>query len=584
LLGKKSDTLGLYLRALRQAKPWWPALAVVFVLGLSWTPISLLLPLPLKIILDNVLGSEPLPNWITWLLPQVEDETGAVLMLALIMSVAIAVLIVIHNTADWVVRESLTERIVIDMRRRLTLKSLELSAFESRVQGEKDYSYNVIHDAPALQWVTIYGLVPIVTALASLLVLLSVTSQLSGTVTMLAIATSVPSVLLVHFSQQRMRGGWHSVKELEKTALAGLQEALTAWRVVVNCLQERRVVSRYESYANSAYRAKLTVMSHQAVLGGLMALGVAVGTAAILYVSVRDARAGLLTDGDLVLILAYVGQLYGPIQTIAGQVSQQQGALASLERAFALMDKESPIQQTPDARPLASARGEIEFRNVSFGYDFSVINNCSFSIPAGSWVVISGPSGAGKTTLANLLVRFIDPDEGCILLDGCDLRDYRLEDLRRQVALLGQESLLLSASIEENICFARPEVTKDEIIWAAKICQAHDFISALPEGYATVVGESGSKLSGGERQRIALARAYLKNSPILVLDEPTSALDMTTEKAVIAALRKNIPGRTVFVITHRPSVLEEADFILRVEKSRIWLSDVRPAESKPHIA
>jgi ATP-binding cassette subfamily B protein len=322
-------------------------------------------------------------------------------------------------------------------------------------------------------------------------------------------------------------------------------------------------------------------MSQQSVLGGLMALGVAVGTAAILYVSVRDVRAGLLTDGDLILILAYVGQLYGPIQTIAGHVSQQQGALASLERGFELMDKESSLRQRPNARPLPVARGEIEFRNVSFGYDSCrlVIRNCSFCIPAGSWVAISGPSGAGKTTLANLLVRFIDPADGCILLDGVDLRDYRLEDLRRQFALMGQEALLLAGTVEENIGFARPGATTDEIIRAAKLCRAHEFITALPEGYATVVGEAGCKLSGGERQRIALARTYLKNSPILVLDEPTSALDMTTERGVIAELKKSLPGRTVFVITHRPSIVSEMDLILRVEKSRVWSSAVYAKDS-----
>jgi ATP-binding cassette subfamily B protein len=544
-------------------------------------PISLLMPLPVKIILDNVLGSEPLPSWVVWLLPHSEDKAGAVLMLALVMGIAIALLMLAHNTADWLVRESLTHRLVLDMRRRLMLKSLELSAFVSQEESERDYNYRIVHDAPALQWATIYGLIPFVTALISLLLLLIVTSHLSVSVTMLAIATSVPSVLLIHFSQSRMRSGWHRVKELETKALAGVQEALTAWRVVVNCCQEPKVVGRFEDFSGLAYRSKLKVMSQQSVLGGLMALGVAVGTAAILYVSVRDVRAGLLTDGDLILILAYVGQLYGPIQTIAGHVSQQQGALASLERGFELMDKESSLLQRPNARPLPVARGEIEFRNVSFGYDSCrlVIRNCSFCIPAGSWVAISGPSGAGKTTLANLLVRFIDPADGCILLDGVDLRDYRLEDLRRQFALMGQEALLLAGTVEENIGFARPGATTDEIIRAAKLCRAHEFITALPEGYATVVGEAGCKLSGGERQRIALARTYLKNSPILVLDEPTSALDMTTERGVIAELKKSLPGRTVFVITHRPSIVSEMDLILRVEKSRVWSSAVYAKDS-----
>jgi ABC-type multidrug transport system fused ATPase/permease subunit len=313
---------------------------------------------------------------------------------------------------------------------------------------------------------------------------------------------------------------------------------------------------------------------------------VALGTAAILWVSVRAVQAGTMTAGDLILVTAHVAQLYGPIQTIAGYVSNQQSALASVERSFAVLDREPTVRERPGAAPMGRARGAVEFRDVAFGYGPGrpVVRDVSFRVPAGSWVSISGPSGTGKSTLTNLLVRFLDPEQGSIRLDGRDLRDIRLADLRRQFALLGQDGHLVAGTVEENIAFACPGAGREAVERAARLAQADGFVSALPEGYGTVVGGPGCHLSGGQRQRVALARALLRDAPVVVLDEPTSALDEDTERAVIAELRRSLAGRTVFVVTHRPSVLAVADLVLHLRGGTVVVGDQCEAEPPERLA
>jgi ATP-binding cassette subfamily B protein len=252
-----------------------------------------------------------------------------------------------------------------------------------------------------------------------------------------------------------------------------------------------------------------------------------------------------------------------------------QSHLASAERAYTLLDLEPDVTDRPGARPLTRARGAVAFRRVSFGYDGAqeVLHDITFELAAGTRVGIAGRTGAGKTTLTNLLTRFYDPSAGKILLDGIDLRDYKLADLRNQFAIVLQEPVLFSTNVAENIAYARPSASRDAIMEAAKAANAHDFIVALPDGYETEVGERGMRLSGGERQRIALARAFLKDAPILIMDEPTSSVDMRTEAAIMEAMERLMHGRTTFMIAHRLTTLEKCDLLLVIEDGR--LVDVR---------
>src|SRR5438132_132615 len=305
--------------------------------------------------------------------------------------------------------------------------------------------------------------------------------------------------------------------------------------------------------------------------GMLVGLTSVLGTAAVLFIGVRHVVAGVLTVGQLWMALRYLDKLYEPLKTISKKAAGIQSYLASAERAFALLDEQPEVPERPNARPIGRARGAVAFRHVSFAYgpDRPVLHDVSCAIAAGTRLGIVGATGAGKTTLISLLTRFYDPTEGQILLDDVDLREYKLADLRRQFAVVLQEPVLFSLSIADNIAYAAPGASRDQIVAAAQAANAHEFIERLPPGYRTEVGERGVKLSGGQRQRIALARAFLKDSPVLILDEPTSSVDAKTESAIVEALERLKQGRTVIVISHRPTTLAGCSAFLSVDGGRV---------------
>jgi ATP-binding cassette subfamily B protein len=361
------------------------------------------------------------------------------------------------------------------------------------------------------------------------------------------------------------------VKKLESSAQSIVQEALGAVRVVKAFTRESHEHARFEQQSRSGMSARLRVAFQENCYSALIGLITAAGTAAVLYVGVRDVTSGrpdALSLGDLLLVMAYIGKLYDPVKTLGKQLASRERSLASAERAFALLDEAPDVPERADAKPLARAIGEISFRDVNFSYlsgGSPVLQHVSCDIPAGARVGIAGKTGAGKTTLINLLSRFYDPTSGEILLDGTDLRDYRLTDLRNQFAMVLQEPVLFSTTIAENIAYGRGGARHDEIVAAAKAANAHEFIESLSEGYQTQVGERGMCLSGGERQRISLARAFLKDAPILILDEPTSSVDLKTESQIMEAAKRLMRGRTTFMIAHRLTTLQDCDLRLSVE-------------------
>jgi len=290
----------------------------------------------------------------------------------------------------------------------------------------------------------------------------------------------------------------------------------------------------------------------------------------VLYIGIGHVP-GILTLGSLLVVNYYVTQLYGPLRNVGQSILDIQMSLTGVERYRAVLDEKPDVPESPNARPLARAKGKIEFRSVSFEYtkDHPVLHEISFELPSGNRLGIVGATGSGKTTISTLLLRLFDPTKGVITLDDIDLRDYKLADLRNQYAVVHQETVLFSTSVAENIRFARPNATMQDIITAATAAKAHDFISHLPNGYETLVGERGMKLSGGERQRISLARAFLKNAPILILDEPTSSLDVHTEAAILDTVRELMKGRTTLMIAHRPSTLRDCNMILVLGEGRV---------------
>jgi ATP-binding cassette subfamily B protein len=564
-----SSDVTLYRRLLRQARPYGLLIAGSFLLSLLASPLALLTPLPIKIVLDSALGSRPLPPFLGVLLPAAPSET-AVLFFAAGLCLAIALLTQLQSVSSALLSGYTSERMVLDFRAQLFRHAQRLSLAYHDRQGTADANYRIQTDAVALQHLAIEGLIPLVTSFFTLAGMIYFTARLDGSLALVALGICPVLFLLTRAYRRRLRGQAREIRRLESAAQGVVQEVLGALRVVKAFGQESREEERLVRRSAEGVRARLRVLVTEGAFGLLIGLTLAVGTASVLFVGVRHVQEETLTVGDLFLVMGYLAQLYAPLKTLSRKAASLQSHLASAERAFAFLDELPDVAERPGSLPLERAVGAVAFRNVSFTYgdDRPVLRDISFAIESGTRLGIAGTTGSGKTTLVNLLTRFYDPSAGQILLDGIDLREYRLADLRNQFAIVLQEPVLFSTSIAENIAYGRPGAGDAEIIEAAKAANAHDFIARLPQGYATPVGERGMRLSGGERQRIALARAFLKDAAVLVLDEPTSSVDARTEAAILEALERLMRGRTTFLIAHRPSTVAHCDLLLSVENGR----------------
>ncbi|TLZ12321.1 MAG: ABC transporter ATP-binding protein [Gammaproteobacteria bacterium] len=561
----------LYRRLLQETRPYWLHLAGLFGLGLLASPVALLTPVPLKIAVDSVLGGHPLPVLLQPFFPESAAQSPtAILLFAIGLLVAVAALGQLQGLASTLLQAYIGERLVLDFRARLVNQVQRLSVSYHDSRGTADSLYRIQHDVPAIQNL-VDGVIPSVSAAITLAMMIIVTVLLDWQLALVALAICPPLFFLSGVYRPRMRSQWRHAKKLESSALAAVQETLGALRVVKAFRQEARETDRFLRRSREGMAARLGLALLQGRYGLYVGLTMALGTAAVLLIGVRHVRTGALTLGQLLLVMGYLAQLYQPLKTISRKAASLQSYLASAERAFALLDERPDVPERLHARPLVRAAGAVEFQHVSFAYnsDRQVLHDVSFAVPAGARVAIVGTTGAGKTTLLGLLTRFYDPTAGAILLDGMDLRDYRLADLRDQFAIVLQEPVLFSTSIGENIAYGRPGASDLDIVRAAKAAGAHDFIASLPRGYATPVGERGIQLSGGERQRVALARAFLKDAPLLILDEPTSSVDVKTEAVILEAMDRLMQGRTAFLITHRLSALATCDARLQLEQGRL---------------
>ncbi|OLC78983.1 MAG: xenobiotic-transporting ATPase [Gemmatimonadetes bacterium 13_1_40CM_4_69_8] len=564
--------VALYRRLLRQARPYWTHFLALFAMGLLASLIALLNPVPLKIVVDSVLGGRPLPSFLHALLPGAATRSpAAILLVAIGLLVAVAALGQLQALSSTLLRTYVGERLVLEFRARLVqqVQRLSLSYHDSR--GTADSLYRIQHDAPAIQNIMVDGVIPFVAASVTLVTMIVVTARLDWQLALVALGVTPALLLLSRVYRSHLRTQSRYVKKLETAALAVVHETLGALRVVKAFGQEGRETDRFIRRSSEGMAARIHLAFLEGRFGLLVGLTTAGGVAAVLLIGVRHVRSGTLTLGELLMVLSYLGQLYDPLKTISRKAAALQSYLASAERVFALLDERPDVPERPHARPLGRAVGAVEFRDVCFAYDADhpVLHVVSFDVPPGARVAVAGTTGAGKTTLVSLLTRFYDPTGGAILLDGVDLRDYRLADLRDQFAIVLQEPVLFSTSIAENIAYARPGAGELEIVQAARAAGAHDFIIRLPRGYATPVGERGMQLSGGERQRVALARAFLKDAPLLILDEPTSSVDVKTEAVILDAMDRLMRGRTAFLITHRASALVGCDVRLQLERGRL---------------
>jgi ATP-binding cassette subfamily B protein/subfamily B ATP-binding cassette protein MsbA len=368
------------------------------------------------------------------------------------------------------------------------------------------------------------------------------------------------------------------LQQEESDVLARASEGLTSIRIVHAFGQEEFEVREFEREARASYAANLNLTITNAVsslaISGIMALGLAL----VLYVATLHILAGHLTVGQLTLFLAYVNMLYQPLEQLSYTAWALEGAAAGMQRVFEILDAEDVVPETPGARPIPRARGEIIFEHVGFAYETQhpILSDVSLSIQPGQTVALVGGTGAGKTTLLSLVPRFYDPDAGRVLLDGLDIRHATKKSLRANISVVLQDTILLSGTVLENIAYGRPGASRADIVAAAEAAQAHAFIGELPRGYDTPVGERGLRLSGGQKQRIGLARAFLKDAPVLLLDEPTSALDLSTEAEIMETLHALMRRYTTLIVTHRLTTIHQVDCIHVLDHGRLVESGTGP--------
>jgi ATP-binding cassette, subfamily B, bacterial len=559
-------------RLLAETRPNWLQIAALFGISLITIPLTLLTPIPLKLMIDSIIGTEAFPQVMEAVLPAGADRTSfAAIALVAGFFVLIALGKQLCDLGFSVLRTYTGEKLVLGFRAKLFrhVQRLSLSYHDSK--GTADSTYRIQYDAPAIQWISIDAIIPLVTALFTLLAMIFVMARIDWQLAGVALLVAPFLFVVSQRFSRLLKLRWREAKDLESSTLGVVQEVLSSVRVVKAFVQEDREQKRYVEHAGRNLKEQLRLSVTAGTFSLIIGMAMAFGTAAVLFIGTRHVQSGQLTLGEFILVMSYLAMLYSPLQTLSKSAGSLQGSLVSLERAFEILDQAEDVPEKPNAKPLARARGEVRLENVFFAYtpDRPALRGISFEVPAGARVGIAGTTGAGKSTLVGLLLRLYDPGSGRIFLDGVDLRDYKRRDLRNQFAIVLQEPVLFSSSIAENIAYAKPLATEDEIIAAAEAANARDFITRLPHGYKTLVGERGVQLSGGERQRISLARAFLKDAPILILDEPTSSVDVKTEAAILDAMERLMRGRTTFMIAHRLSTLDICNLRLRLELGRL---------------
>jgi ABC-type multidrug transport system fused ATPase/permease subunit len=534
--------------------------------------LEIALPWPVKWLVDSVFGEQPLPGFLAWL-PGF-GEGGTSLVAALSIAAMMVILGVAHKSLTllsqlWMIHAG--NRMVRDLRVQTLdqLYRLPLSYHDRTKVG--DLLYRAAYDSYALQSLLSGVVVPMFSGLCIAIGVVVVMLRIDVTLTLITVATAPLLWLNIKSYENRIASRARRFHESESALAANLQEALTSIRVIQAFTMEAGNNRRFSQQADASVRANLRKSGAELSFGWVIGVIMAIGTAGVVWVGARAVLAGHLYPGDVLVFLAYLGTLYQPLNAFSQGAGTYHSASAQLARVFEILDEPVPIADPPDARKPAAVRGEIEFDHVTFSYEEGrrALHDVSFHVAPGQVFAMVGRTGSGKSTTASLLLRFYDPAQGTVRLDGHDLRELGLAWLRSRVSIVFQEPFLFSATIRENIAAGKPGASDGEIVLAARRAQADEFISGLPQGYNTMLGERGVNLSGGQKQRIAIARAFLKDAPLLILDEPTSALDPATERELLGALEELMAGRTTIIIAHRLSTIRRADRIGVFEHGRM---------------
>jgi ATP-binding cassette, subfamily B, bacterial len=549
-----------------------PLLAVLLTM-LARVGLDVLKPWPMVFLLDYVLKGTLRPVWVQAV---VDVLPGSALPLNLVIwSVAATVLVFLLSWAVGLANSyagiSLGQRMTYDLAGDLFAKLQQLSLHFHRRNFIGDTVRRVTADSACVSVIVKDALIPVLSSLVSLVVMFFIMWRIDPTLTLLALVILPYMVFVFRAYAQPMMDRSYEQQEAEGRIYSFVEQVFSAIPVVQAFGRENLNDAEFKNINQQTIAATLTLTKVQLTFKILIGLATAIGTAGILWIGAQHALSGALSLGVIVLFLSYLGSLYGPLESLMYSTSTIQGAAGSARRVWELLHTEADVRDRPGAVPARKVHGQVAILNVTVGYepDQPVLHDVSLDVHPGETVALVGPTGAGKSTLVSLVPRFFDPWTGKVLIDGQDARDIQLKSLRQNVSIVLQESFLFPLTVAENIAYANPGATMAQIETAARAANAHQFITKLSHGYDTLIGERGTTLSGGERQRLSIARALLKDAPILIMDEPTSALDAESEQALLDALERLTRDRTNFIIAHRLSTIRRATRIVVLEGGRI---------------
>lgn len=559
-----------YLRVLPYLRPYWPLAIFSIATTIMMVFAGLLEPWALKILIDNVLGDAPLTAPLATALGALADDRFALMLFAVLFGFGVRLLQNALSVAAKYVDTRLEQSMILDFRSDLFehAQRLSFSFHDRRRTGSLIFAINNQANAAADILMTIP---PLLQSALTLIGMFWITFKINRELALISL-TVVPFLYYaVGYYVTRIQERLNHVKSLEGKTLSIIHEAMNMLRVIAAFGREEYEHRRFRHLGEEARDKRVGLTVRQTVFSLSVNMTIAAGTALVLGFGAYKSLQGQLTVGQLLVVMSYIAAVYKPLEAMSGTISALQNQLASLRVAFDLLDTQPDIQDAPNAVVIQRARGHVCFENVHFSYTgrHDTLKGISLEARPGQLIGIVGQTGAGKSTLVSLIPRFYELTKGRVLLDEYDIRNISLRSLRQQISLVLQEPLLFSGTIAENIRYGRLEAGMEEVIAAAKASNAHDFIMRLPKKYESEVGERGVQLSGGERQRLCVARAFLRDAPILILDEPTSAIDSKTEAVILEALERLVVGRTTFMIAHRISTLQKADQILVIDNGTL---------------
>ncbi|HTC40857.1 MAG TPA: ABC transporter ATP-binding protein [Candidatus Acidoferrales bacterium] len=555
------------LRLIRSlVRPYRGTLIVILLAMLVQTAMSVAGPWPLKIILDNVVGTHKLSPWLDDLLRPILSG-GSKMQIAAAAAIAAVLIAVLGAVASYVANyytTSVGQWVANDLRVRTYhhLQQLSLSYYDSHQTGT--LLSTITSDVQTIQSFASSSTLGILVDILTIIAMLFIMFWLNWDFTLIAVAVTPFMLLLVSRFKKVVKKATHEVRKEQSKIVSVVEAGLQSMRVVKAFGRQDLAEEELAEVSEATVAASLKARKVKALLSPIVAITVALCTAVVLWRGSALILAGAMTAGALTVFLSYLNKFFKPVQDLATMTNTVAQAAVGVDRIRGILDADDIIPEHPDAREAGTIAGDIEFEHVAFAYtaDAPVLKDVNFKIKAGQLVGVVGPTGGGKSTIVSLIPRFYDPASGVVKIDGVDVREYKFHSMRDQIGYVLQETVLFEGTVRDNIAYGRKGVTDEQIREAAKLANADEFIARMPHGYDTMVGERGETLSGGQRQRIGIARAVIRNNPILILDEPTAALDTESERLVIDALEKLMKGRTVITIAHRLSTIRDANKII----------------------